>query len=100
LNTSSDLRRFSTTPPGAKALHDKEAIGTAEAVPYIDWLVTTQILEGPPRLSIIPKGYFLHIARAASNTAFSVGIVASSSGGENGIGTCIAAMRFTGASKS
>ena len=41
-----------------------------------------------------------HSARAASATVFSVGTVASSSGGENGIGTCIAPMRFTGASRS
>ena len=43
---------------------------------------------------------FLHIWRAASETVSSVGTVTSSSGGENGIGTCIAPMRFTGASKS
>ena len=42
----------------------------------------------------------LHIARAASDTVSSVGTVTSSSGGENGIGTCIAPMRFTGASRS
>jgi hypothetical protein len=42
----------------------------------------------------------LHIWRAASNTVSSVGTVRSSSGGENGIGTCMAPMRFTGASRS
>src|ERR1019366_7154803 len=46
-------------------------------------------------------GYDLpHSARAASNTVCSVGTVTSSNGGENGIGTCIAPIRFTGASKS
>src|SRR5215467_16193332 len=39
-------------------------------------------------------------ALAASNTDCSVGTVASSSGGENGMGTCIAPIRFTGASRS
>ena len=39
-------------------------------------------------------------ARAASNTVCSVGTVTSSKGGENGIGTCIAPMRLTGASRS
>ncbi len=38
--------------------------------------------------------------RAASNTVCSVGTVTSSKGGENGIGTCIAPMRLTGASIS
>ena len=38
--------------------------------------------------------------RAASNTVLSVGTVASSSGGEKGIGTCIAPILFTGASRS
>ena len=42
----------------------------------------------------------LHIVRAASETVSSVGTVTSSSGGEKGIGTCIAPMRFTGASRS
>jgi len=42
----------------------------------------------------------LHIARATSNTVSSVGTVTSSSGGENGMGTCIAPMRLTGASRS
>ena len=37
--------------------------------------------------------------RAASKTDCSVGTVASSSGGEKGIGTCMAPIRFTGASK-
>src|SRR5438270_2082106 len=41
-----------------------------------------------------------HIFLAASNTACSVGTVISSSGGENGMGTCMAPMRFTGASRS
>src|SRR5579864_171984 len=40
----------------------------------------------------------LHILLAAWNTDSSVGTVTSSSGGENGIGTCIAPIRFTGAS--
>jgi len=42
----------------------------------------------------------LIIAFAASNTVCPVGTVTSSNGGENGIGTCIAPIRFTGASKS
>src|SRR5579871_11025 len=44
--------------------------------------------------------YLPHILLAAANTVSSVGTVTSSSGGENGIGTCIAPMRFTGASRS
>ena len=42
---------------------------------------------------------FLQSARAASKTVFSVGTVRSSSTGENGIGTSIAPMRLTGASR-
>jgi hypothetical protein len=37
--------------------------------------------------------------RAASKTCFSLGTVASSSGGEKGIGTCMAPIRFTGPSR-
>src|SRR5256884_26763 len=49
---------------------------------------------------LIPRNYaFPQSARAASNTVCSVGTVTSSSGGENGIRTCIAPMRFTGASR-
>ena len=45
------------------------------------------------------EAHLPHSRFAASKTVFSVGIVASSSGGENGIGTCIAATRVTGASR-
>src|SRR5215468_10713765 len=45
-------------------------------------------------LPIYPQSFF-----AASNTDCSVGTVASSSGGENGIGTCMAPILLTGASR-
>src|ERR1700722_11179556 len=63
---------------------------------------------GRPPLSLLNSGVLnshfgsqdrLHKPRATSNTDRSVGTVTSSKGGENGIGTCIAPMRFTGASK-
>src|SRR5258708_15146945 len=78
-------------PYVGKAIRILLEVGQASACHLFRTLQTRQTEVCPTKF-----GYDrLHIALAASNTCCSVGIVASSSGGEKGIGTCIAPIRFT-----